>query len=122
MAPILLSVDRVLPQHLFRRLYWRDVKIDDDGLLARAHQYAFERLVAARIDLLVRHIGRHVDEIAGAGLGDKFQMLAPSHPRPALDHENDAFELAVMMCPGLRIGVDGDGAGPQLLGAGAGAV
>jgi hypothetical protein len=105
-------VYRILPQDLFRRFGRGDVEVDDDRLLAGAHQDAFERLVAAGIDLLVRHIGRHVDEIAGAGLGDEFQMLAPPHPRPALDDEDDALEVAVVMRPGLGIGVDGDGAGP----------
>ena len=33
------------------------------------------------VDLLVRHVGRHVDEIARAGLGHEFQPLAPAHAR-----------------------------------------
>ncbi|MGX1144896.1 hypothetical protein AB7M15_000718 [Bradyrhizobium ottawaense] len=54
---------------------------------------------------------------AGAGLRGELQALAPAHPRLALHHVDDAFEMAVMVCAGLGIGLDADGAGPQFLGA-----
>src|SRR5437879_473663 len=63
----------------------------------------------------MRHIGRDENEVAGIGLGDIFEMLAPAHPRPPLDHVNDAFERAVVVRAGLGVGVDMDRAGPDLL-------
>src|SRR5215472_12388058 len=109
------AVDWIDPANLFRPLDRLDVEIDDDRLVVAAHQYAFERLVGRGIDLLVRHIRRHEDEIAGAGFGDVFEPLAPAHPRPPLEDINDALEMAVMMRAGLCIWVDLDRAGPDLL-------
>lgn len=59
------------------------------SLRTRTH---FQRLVGARVDLLMRHIGWDVDEVAWIGLGDVLQSIAPAHPRPALDHIDDALE------------------------------
>ena len=83
-----------------------DVEVDHDRLAAAAHQHAFQRLVGGGVDLLVRHVRRHVDEVARPGLGDEFQLLAPAHPRPALDHIDHAFQRAVMMRAGLGVGMD----------------
>ena len=58
----------------------------------------------------------------GAGLGDEFEMLAPAHARLAAHHVDHAFERAVMMRAGLGVGVDVDGAGPDLLRADAGGI
>src|SRR5205814_2338747 len=110
-----LAVDRVQPAHLFRLFDRLDVEVDDDCLVITAHQHAFQRLIARSVDLLMRHIGRHENEIARSGLGDIFEMVAPAHPRPAPDDINDAFEGAVVVCAGFRIGVDMNGAGPDLL-------
>src|SRR5215469_3601868 len=108
-------VDRVDPAHLLRPLDRLDVEIDNDRLIVAAHQYAFECLVGRRVDLLVWHIGRHKDEITGSGFGDEFQSLAPAHSGAALQYINDALEMAVVMGPGLGVGVDLDRAGPDLL-------
>ena len=48
-----------------RPFHRSDVEIDHHGLLIAAYQNAFQRLIIAGIDLLVRHVGRHEDEIAG---------------------------------------------------------
>ena len=117
-----VAVDRVDPQHGLRLLHRRDVEIDGDGLAVAAHQHAFQHLVGAGIDLLMRHIGRDEDEIAGVGLGGELQMLAPAHARLAAHHIDDAFEMAVMMRAGLGIGLDRHRAGPQFLRAGAGKI
>src|SRR6185312_11197629 len=85
----------------------------------RAHEHAFERLVGAGIDLLMRHVRRHIDEIAGAGLGDEFQILAPAHARLAAQNVDHAFQCAVMMRSGFGVGLNGDGSGPDLLRANA---
>ena len=53
------------------------------GRFARRRTTAPSR---ARVDLLVGHEGRHVDEVARARLGQVLEPLAPAHPRPAADH------------------------------------
>jgi hypothetical protein len=98
----------------------RQVQIDDNRLLTAAHDDARERLVVASVDFLMGDVGRHVDEIAGAGLGDEFEPLAPTHPRPPADHINDALHRPVMVRARLRHRVDDDRSGPKLLRPGAG--
>src|SRR6266851_1498606 len=117
-----MGVDRIDPVDGLRLLDRGDVEIDDDRFLVAAHEDAFERLRGAGVDLLMRHVRRHVDEIARSRLGDEFKPIAPAHAGPPLDDIDDALERAVMMRPGFRVGVDGDRAGPQLLRAGAGEV
>src|SRR5262245_21361471 len=78
-----VTVHGIDPQHRLRLLDRLDVEIDRDRLAVAAHQHAFQYLVAAGIDLLMRHIGRHEDEIAGAGFRSELQLLAPAHPRLA---------------------------------------
>jgi hypothetical protein len=51
----------------------------------------------------------------GPCLGGEFQVLAPAHARAALHHVDHALQVAVVVRAGLRVGVDGDGARPQLL-------
>src|SRR4029078_5644400 len=75
--------------------------------------------VAAGIDLLMRHVGRHEDEITGTGFRGELQMLAPAHPRLALHDIDDAFEMAVMMRAGLGVAPDRHGARRQFLRAAA---
>ena len=107
-----IPVHGIDPQHRLRLFHRLDVEIDRDRLAVAAHQHAFQHLVAAGVDFLVRHVGRHEDEIAGAGLGGELQLLAPAHPRLALHDIDDAFEMAVMMRAGLGVGPDGHGARP----------
>src|SRR2546429_586666 len=54
-----------------------------------------------------------------ARLGDELELAAPAHARLAAHHVDDALDRAVVMGAGFRLGVDDDGAGPELLGAGA---
>src|SRR5207245_2853837 len=67
----------------------------------------------------MRDEGRDVDEVAGAGLGDELELVAPAHARLAADYIYDALDRAVMVGAGLGLGVDDDSAGPEFLGAGA---
>src|SRR5579862_1956621 len=117
-----IAVDRIDPQHGFRLLHRLDVEIDGDGLAVAAHQHAFQHLIRAGIDLLMRHVRRDEDEIARIGLGGELQMLAPAHARLAAHHIDDALEMAVMMRAGFGIGLDRHRAGPQFLRAGAGKI
>src|SRR5436309_5235287 len=67
----------------------------------------------------MRDVGRDVDEVAGAGFGHEFELVAPAHARFAAHHVDHALDWAMMMSAGLGLGVDDDGAGPEFLGAGA---
>jgi hypothetical protein len=69
-------VIRADPTDLLRWLYGRDVEIDDHRLLAAANQDAVEGFIGVRVDFLVRDEGRHVDEIAGLGFGNKFERIS----------------------------------------------
>ena len=64
-------MNRVDPANLLGLLCLIDIKIHNHGLVVAANQNAFKRLVQTSIDLLVGHIGRHVDEIAWTRLGHK---------------------------------------------------
>src|SRR5262249_17365084 len=71
------------------------------------------------VDFLMRHVGRDENKIARICLGGKFQPLAPAHAGLAAHHINDAFQVAVVVRPCLRIRFDRYRACPQLLCAGA---
>src|SRR5947209_15015179 len=92
-----------------------DVEVDHDRLLATAGHHAFQRLVVEGVDLLVRHERRYEDEPARAGFVGEFEVRAPPHPGLAADHVDHGLQLAVMVRPGLRAGVDRESPGPQLL-------
>src|SRR6516162_8138940 len=70
----------------------------------------------------MRNIRRDKDEIARARLRDILEMVAPAHPCPPVEDVDHAFEMAVVMRPGLGVGVNLDGARPDLLGADAGEI
>lgn len=67
----------MLPQIRMRRIHPSDTlrlldglhigQIDRDGLPIAPHEHTLQLLVLARIDLLVRHPGGNVDEVAGLG-------------------------------------------------------
>src|SRR5262249_53669651 len=80
-----------------------DVKVDHDRLVVAAHHPAFERLARTGVNFLMRHKGRHINEIAGSSLGGEFEPLAPAHARLAAHYVDDAFQLTVMMRAGLRV-------------------
>ena len=109
-------MNAVHPINRFRIFYRRDIEIDDHRILPAAQQHAFQRLVFIGIDFLVRHIRRHVDEIAGAGLRHELQPLAPTHARTALHDINHALHRAMMMRTGLGVRMDGHRTGPDFLG------
>ena len=96
----------------FNRL---NVEVDRNGFAIAAHQNAFEHLVAAGVDLLMRHIGRDENEIAGIGFRGELQVIAPTHPRPSLHDINNALKVTVVMRAGLGVRLDGDGARPEFL-------
>jgi hypothetical protein len=111
-----ICMRRIYPPDILRLLYGLDIwQIHSDRLAITPHQHTFQLLVLARVDLLMRHPRRHVDEIARAGLSHKLKTLAPAHPRLALEDVDDALEVAVVVRASLGVGMDRDGAGPELL-------
>ena len=67
----------------------------------------------------MRKIGRNKHKIARSGFIGEFQVFAPAESRAAFDDVEHRLKIAVMMRAGLGIGLDGDGSGPDLRGAGA---
>src|SRR5882757_6862777 len=118
----LTFMDRINPRDLLRFLNRLDIEIDHNGLVVAAHKDAFERLVRIGVDFLVRHVGRHENEIAGPGLGDEFEPFSPAHARAPTQHIDDAFERAMVMRAGLGIGLDCNRTRPDFLRAGAGEI
>src|SRR6266581_4176001 len=106
-------VQIVNPAHEFRNLDRRDVEIDNEALLPTSCKYAVKLSLFARVDLLMRHIGRDVDEIPRRGLCDELQAIAPPQAGKAADHVDHTFEIPVMMRSRLCVGIDGYSAGPQ---------
>src|SRR5205809_2399863 len=80
------------PTHFFGRLDRRNLKVHYDGFLTASHEYAFERLVSAGVDLLVRNVGRDIDEVAGSCFSGELEMIAPTHSSAAFDDVDDALE------------------------------
>lgn len=111
-----LDMRRVDPFHRRRLLNRLDARqVDGHGLGVAAHEDAFEDLVGTGVDLLVRHVGRHVYEVAGAGLGGELELLAPAHARAALEDVDDGLEVAVVVRARLGVGMDVHRPGPDLL-------
>ena len=66
------------PADQFRHFHRGDVEIHDQALLARACQDAVQLRLLAAVDLLVRNVGWHVDEVARGGFRDELQLVAPA--------------------------------------------
>ena len=78
MPLVRVLVDRVDPVDLLRlfdRVHISNVH--HNSLVIAAHENAFEGLVRAGVDLLMRHEGRHIDEVAREP-AERFFVL----PRP----------------------------------------
>src|SRR5215470_11726076 len=100
------------------RLGTRNIEIHHDRLLPAAHYHSFNRLVGPSVDLLMRDVRRHVDEVAGAGLIDILQPLAPSESRASLHNVQHRLQLAMMMRARLHVRLYNHRSGPELVGAG----
>ena len=67
----------------FRRFH---VKINDHRLLPASHHDRLANVVWTSVDLLMRHVRRHINKISRPGFFAQFQVIAPSHSHPALHH------------------------------------
>jgi hypothetical protein len=70
--------------------------------------------IGPRIDLLVRNIGRNVNEVARTSFIDKLEPVSPPHSRSAPNNVKHRFKLPVMVRSGSGIGRYEYSAGPQL--------
>src|SRR5260370_28616402 len=68
-----------------------DVKVDHNWVLAASHHDGLARFVGQSVDLLVRHVWRNIDEVAGAGFATEFKMISPPHARSAVNDAEDGF-------------------------------
>jgi hypothetical protein len=92
-----------------------NIQIDDDGFLTAAHDHRLDRLVFAGIQLLMRNVGRNVDEISWAGFVDELQIVSPAKAGAAAHYVDYSFQFAVMMRAGLSIGMHHYSSRPELL-------
>src|SRR3984893_4600260 len=106
-------VQIVNPAHELWNLDRRNVEIDNQSLLPTSCEHAVKLNILARVDFLMWHVGRNVDEIPRRGLCDEFQAIAPPQAGKTADYVDHAFEIPVMMRSRLCVGVDGYSARPQ---------
>ena len=64
-------------------LWTLDVEIDYDGILTASCDHSFTGFVGEGVDLLVRYVGRNINEVARASFTAEFQVISPSHADPA---------------------------------------
>src|SRR5215472_10195080 len=86
-----LFVQIVDPANELRNLDRGDVEVDDEPLLPAARHDAMKLELITRVDLLMRDIRRHVDEVPRPRFGDELQTIAPAHSRHTVDHVDDAL-------------------------------
>jgi hypothetical protein len=89
-----------------------DIQVDDNRFLAAADHHGFHRLIRTRVHLLMRHEGRHVDEISGSGFLDELQVIAPAKAGAAANDVQNSLQLNVMVSPRAGRGLYGYGARP----------
>ena len=103
----------------FRRLcagaFWTFyIKIHNNRLLAATDDHRLARLVLSCVDLLMRHVGWNVYEVAGAGFITELEMIAPAHASAALHDVKYSFQFAMVVRSGFCIGLHNDRTRPEL--------
>src|SRR5262245_52640791 len=102
------------PIHFLRGLCWCNIHIDHDGLLTATRDHAAQHLAWAGRYLLMRHERWYIDRVARFCCRSEFDMLAPAHPCPPRDDVNHRLQFAMMVWARFGVGLDREGAGPQL--------
>jgi len=93
----------------------RNIQIDYDWFLAAADDYRLYRLVFSSVQLLMRDVGRNVDEVSRAGFIDELEIVSPAKACAATDYVDYGFEFAVMMRTGSCVGMHYDCSSPEFL-------
>ena len=94
-----------------------DIEVHNDGFLTAADDHGLDGHICAGVHFLVRNVRRDVDKIAGTGLRNVFQLLAPAESRASTDNVQDSFKLPMMMGPAGDRGSNHYRSRPQLAGA-----
>src|SRR5438874_1982899 len=113
-------MDGIDPIDCFWRFNGGNVQIYHDRLLTAADQHADEFLILAGVDFLMRDKRRHIDKISRPGLGNVLQMIAPTHTGTSMHHINHTLQIPMVVGTSFGMGMDSDGAGPELAGPRAG--
>jgi hypothetical protein len=80
----------------------RHVETDRDLLVVAADHGELDAVALVGVELLVRHEGREVDEVAGVHVGREFEPLSPVDLKPARDDIDGDLVTAVMVDAALR--------------------
>jgi hypothetical protein len=94
-------VKRVILGSVGTILRTRNVQIDDDRLLAAAHNHCLHWFILARVQFLMRNVRRNVDEVPWARLIDELQVISPAKTCPAPYDVDHGFQFTMMMRPGV---------------------
>lgn len=94
-----------------------DVQIHHDGILPASDDHCLAWHIRSTIDLLMRDIRRHVNEIASVRLIAELQVITPTHACATSDNVDHCFQLAMMVGAGFRVWLNDYRSGPQLTGS-----
>lgn len=83
-----------------------DIQIHDYGILPASDYDGFTGHIQASVNLLMRHIGWNVNEVARSGLITKLQVIAPAHAGTATHDVEDCLEFSMVMGSGLGVRVN----------------
>ena len=93
----------------------RNIQIHHNRLLPASHQHRLHRHIRARIQLLMRHVRRYLNEIPRPSFIHKLQLLAPAQPRAPPHDVNHGLKFSMMMRPSLRARMNRHRPSPKLL-------
>jgi hypothetical protein len=99
------------------RLRALDFEVHNNWFLTTTHDYRFALFIAPRVDLLMWHVRRHINEIAGSSFVAEFEVVAPSQPGLSAHYIEHRFEFSMMMRPRFGAGLNDDSSRPQLGGS-----
>lgn len=68
----------IYPAHQFGGFHRGDVEIDDQTLLTTACEHAMQLHILARVNLLMRHVRGHENEVARLSLCHEFEAITPT--------------------------------------------
>src|SRR3989442_248083 len=107
-------VDGIDPINRFWWFNGGNVQIHHDRLLTAADQHADKLIILAGVDFLMRDKRWHIDKISWSGLGNVLQMIAPTHTGASMYHINHTLQVPMVVGTSFGMGMDRDGAGPEL--------
>src|SRR5690349_10786248 len=107
--------------HALRMLGGLDIKIDHDPFVVAADDNEIKRLIGG-VQLLMRHIGREIDVVAGIYVGHELEPRAPAYLSAPADDVDGNLVAPVVMRSGPGAGRERNRPDPRSTAAGAGKV